>query len=337
MARRHRTAVQNKRPPREDVAHDSFSPFLEGVLLFLIVAVFAALRLRLLDLPLERDEGEYAYAGQLLLQGIPPYALLSPLPWLIAAAGLGLLISIREMRPRARFVIAFSIASLAAVIPGLYFRPHYFIVLFPAIALLNAAAVAGGARVLAGRAMQAVPATLFALALVFSIGMRWNFLAEMNPDQLNRRIYSASPFAEAVTIGDCIREHTSPSDRIAVIGSEPEIYFYAQRRSATGYIYTYPLMEKQAYASKMQREMIAEVERANPRYLVMIGVGESWREQPGSDRTIFDWSERVVNHSYTLDGVADMLPDGTRWVWGPEAARYEPRAQSVLMVFRRRG
>ena len=26
-------------------------------------------------MPLERDEGEYAYAGQLMLQGIPPYQL----------------------------------------------------------------------------------------------------------------------------------------------------------------------------------------------------------------------------------------------------------------------
>jgi hypothetical protein len=30
---------------------------------------------RLRDFPLERDEGAYAYAGQLILQGIPPYEL----------------------------------------------------------------------------------------------------------------------------------------------------------------------------------------------------------------------------------------------------------------------
>ena len=30
-------------------------------------------RLRVASAPLERDEGEYAYAGQLILQGIPPY------------------------------------------------------------------------------------------------------------------------------------------------------------------------------------------------------------------------------------------------------------------------
>lgn len=35
----------------------------------------AGVRLRLADVPLERDEGEYAYAGQLILDGIPPYRL----------------------------------------------------------------------------------------------------------------------------------------------------------------------------------------------------------------------------------------------------------------------
>src|SRR5260370_23684625 len=44
-------------------------------LLLLVVLSSSLIRLRLLSLPLERDEGEYAYAGQLLLQGIPPYQL----------------------------------------------------------------------------------------------------------------------------------------------------------------------------------------------------------------------------------------------------------------------
>ena len=43
--------------------------------LVLVLVLVAAVRLRLLNFPLERDEGEYAYAGQLMLQGIPPYQL----------------------------------------------------------------------------------------------------------------------------------------------------------------------------------------------------------------------------------------------------------------------
>ena len=44
------------------------------IVVALILAAVAMIRVRLLDVPLDRDEGEYAYFGQLLLQGIPPYA-----------------------------------------------------------------------------------------------------------------------------------------------------------------------------------------------------------------------------------------------------------------------
>jgi len=40
----------------------------------LIIVFVVLVRVRLLEIPLERDEGEYAYMGQLLLQDIPPYS-----------------------------------------------------------------------------------------------------------------------------------------------------------------------------------------------------------------------------------------------------------------------
>ena len=51
---------------------------LEAAWIFLAVIVLGlvvTIRIRLFGIPLERDEGEYAYAGQLMLQGIPPYKL----------------------------------------------------------------------------------------------------------------------------------------------------------------------------------------------------------------------------------------------------------------------
>src|SRR5205814_80959 len=45
------------------------------ILAAIVFGVVIAIRIRLLGIPLERDEGEYAYAGQLILQGIPPYKL----------------------------------------------------------------------------------------------------------------------------------------------------------------------------------------------------------------------------------------------------------------------
>ena len=45
--------------------------------LLVVMMFFVFVRVRLRDLPLERDEGEFAYVGQLMLQGIPPYKIAS--------------------------------------------------------------------------------------------------------------------------------------------------------------------------------------------------------------------------------------------------------------------
>ena len=37
-------------------------------------------------------------------------------------------------------------------------------------------------------------------------------------------------------VADYLKSHCAPDARIAVMGSEPEIFFYAHRRSATGHI-----------------------------------------------------------------------------------------------------
>ena len=49
--------------------------FWGWIALGLIVAFYVLVRARLLGVPLERDEGEHAYAGQLVLHGVPPYTL----------------------------------------------------------------------------------------------------------------------------------------------------------------------------------------------------------------------------------------------------------------------
>src|ERR1039458_7731908 len=43
------------------------------ILVGLTILFVVVVRVRLRDMPLERDEGEYAYVGQLMLHGVPPY------------------------------------------------------------------------------------------------------------------------------------------------------------------------------------------------------------------------------------------------------------------------
>src|SRR5205807_3841406 len=108
------------------------------------------------------------------------------------------------------------------------------------------------------------------------------FFLESSPADASRMIYPESPFGESIRIAEYLREHTTRGDTIAVLGSEPQIYFYSNRHSATGYIYTYGLMEAQKYATQMQQEMIHEIERTRPKFLIFVVMPDSWLQRPES-------------------------------------------------------
>ena len=138
-------------------------------------------------------------------------------------------------------------------------------------------------------------------------------------------------------IGDYIREHSAPDARVAVIGSEPQIYFYAHRRSASGFIYMYDLVQLHSYAGQFQREMIAEIEAAKPLFLVKVMVSSSWLNWPGADNTLHDWSDRYPRQFYERIGSVYIYPTYADYVWG-EAARNEKNDTPFLVdVYRRKG
>ena len=152
---------------------------------------------------------------------------------------------------------------------------------------------------------------------------------------------ATSPFSEAVEISRYLASHCAPEARILVMGSEPEIYFYSRRRSATGYICTYPLMERQPYAAAMQREMIQEIERANPAYVVFVNIHTSWQQSLTYTNTaIFDWFDKYRQEHLQLVGVTEILPDQRRGrdiFVVPSAQKHKLRPERHLLLCRSAG
>jgi hypothetical protein len=246
--------------------------------------------------------------------------------WILAAVGVEVLWWKRENRTSAVFVTAFLFFSFLAVCPGLYFRAHYFVLMLPAIALLAGATVSSTRK---------VTWWMYGVVLLISIAEQREFLFHATPIEASRRMYGFCPFPEAIQIGAYLRTHTAKDSRIAVLGSEPEIYFYANRRSATGYIYTYALMETQPFALAMQEEMIRELENARPEYVVFVNMDNSWMRLRDSYVKIDDWWNAYAQN-YTLAGVADMISaDRTEYHWD----HLEPylKEPSFISIFKRKG
>ena len=255
----------------------------------------------------------------------------------VGAIGLGALVRDRR-RPQAMFILLLTAVSCIATTVGLHFRPQYCILLLPALALLTATGFDALGRLLVSRSGvlgRAVPVVLVVALLGQPLYASWRVLFKLRPAEASRVIYGDNPFSESREIARYIREHTAPGDRIAVIGSEPQIYFYSGRRSATGYIYTYALMELQPFASAMQQQMIREIESADPRYLVFVRVAGSWLYQENSDQTIFGWFDQY-HRTFKRVGVVDILPRrGTVYRWDADAVGYTPRSDMWLMIFER--
>jgi hypothetical protein len=148
-------------------------------------------------------------------------------------------------------------------------------------------------------------------------------------------VNGTNPFPESVKIGEYIRTQSSPSDTIAVLGSEPQIYFYAKRHSATGYIYTYGLMEPQPYAHQMQQEMIREIETARPKFLVLVIVNRSWLAGRDSDQTILRWADSFCDANYEEVGLVNISDEGTDYYFSGRPVNVTPTTEHIL-IYRRK-
>jgi hypothetical protein len=257
--------------------------------------------------------------------------------WTLAAVGLlGCAIS-PPIRSSAGFLMAFAFFSAIAVCSGFYFRPHYFILFLPALSLLTGAALAGVFTVLGtgGRALGFAILAAFAACLAWPLWSERDFFFERPLAEANQLVNGTNPFPESIRIADYIRAESASTDTIAVLGSEPQIYFYSQRRSATGYIYTYALMEPQPYAHQMQEEMIHEIETAGPRFLVLVVMNKSWLAGPDSDQTIFRWADSYCDANYEEVGLINIFDRGTDYYFSTPPAGVKPAADHIL-IYRRK-
>ena len=258
--------------------------------------------------------------------------------WVIAVVGL--IGCIARSRPRiaVNFLAPFALFSGMAVCPGLYFRPHYFVLFLPAVSLFVAIAVVRSVE----QFQNAKPTLTFAVWLIFASCLAWPLFAERDffferpIAEVNRMVNGINPFPESIKIADFVRSQSGPSDTIAVLGSEPQIYFYSQRHSATGYIYTYSLMEPQPYAHQMQDEMIAEIEAARPKFLILIGVAISWLPRAESDQTIVRWAAQYCDANYDTVGLVHIFDEGTDYYLSGKPPNVRSAPEHIV-IYQRKG
>lgn len=210
------------------------------------------------------------------------------------------------------------VASAAGVAVGLQFRPHYFVQAVPALAALAGVGLAALARLAAARAPRAALAgAVLAGGLLVALPALANraVLAADSPRAAARALWGLNPFPEALDLARYVARTSAPDEAVFVIGSEPQIFFYAERPSATRYIFFYPLTGGYPNARERQREVMAEVAAARPRYVIWVHVPTSLLISERTDPWVFEESARLLAERYGLELVVHPDAAGEDYVF----------------------
>ena len=287
------------------------------------------------------SEVPWSLAPRLFFHGVSQIIPNTILLWLVAAAGLGLVWWPGRFRTVRLPLSSLVVISFLAVCPGFYFRMHYFLLMLPAVALCAAWAVNAVDQLWLQSSSSAKtiswPVRAYGLVLAVTIFANRETWFQATPAQAAAKIYGGNPFTESEMVSAFIRTNSPPGARVAVLGSEPQIYFLSHRHAATGYIYMYPLMEPQLFADRMQQEMIREIEAADPEYVVTVLVAGSWLPRPESDTRLLDWWSQAYVTNFTLAGVVVMDPPReSRYFLGPNITNYQGLPDCGLAIFQRK-
>jgi 4-amino-4-deoxy-L-arabinose transferase-like glycosyltransferase len=259
--------------------------------------------------------------------------------WILALLGVTAVLWSPGARRQSVFLILFLLCSFLALCPGGYFRPHYYILLLPAVSILVAVAVSSATEKLTqqNKLVAMIPLLVFLACVGFSVFRQRQTYFSLTPDEVVQSIYGNNAFVPVLKVADYIRENSPADARIAVLGSEPEIYFYARRHSATGYMYMYSLIVHHKYTERMRNEMVHELEMNWPLYVVFVDVWDDWGPPEGGPQLaeFLPRLREIINRSYNIVGIAD-IDESTRYVWDAGAQNYQPHSSKVIYVLRRK-
>lgn len=226
--------------------------------------------------------------------------------------------------------ILFAVGSIASIMPGFFFRPHYYVMLLPIVSLCAGT----GIYFLKNRFYHQL-ASLFMVAILPFLALSTYYNYTTSHVNILRKEYEIAPFAEAKKIGEFVAMHSKPDDRVLVFGSEPQIYFHANRRAACGFLYFWPFVENQSLNVQMQELAIQQIDSLQPSVIVFTQ-RVSWDVVDHSPKQLFYWIEEYKKN-YNKIGLIDIFPTkATVYSWEEDQHSLNPEGKYYLEVYARK-
>lgn len=237
------------------------------------------------------------HAADSITGGAPglPIALADLPLWLAGAAGLAV-VAVREPAAPLRAVALLGATTLGAALLAGHPYAHYYVPLIVPLAL--------GAGALTGELERRTPGWLGALliAAVVAAPLVRTSATLASAEASTERLLARVPGVRAAPdVASYLATRTRPGEPIAVLGSEPQLYFLAGRPAATRMAILYPLSGGYPHSEALFDELRTALSTANARYLVVADDWRSFAEARPNARRLQQRLTALIDADYELE------------------------------------
>lgn len=199
--------------------------------------------------------------------------------------------------------------------------PHYYLLLAPFVVLLCAGSFSSLLEKIKIKQQGSeskniiLIAVLAIIVIIFSLNLGEQFF--LKPREFAKWLWNSdNTWGEMVFMGDKIKQYTKKDDRIFVGGSEPQLYYFSQRRSASQFDTTFPLSINTPWCEYYQTQAIKELNNNKPTAIILpIGDVSLW--EPGAPTIFIDYLRKELKENYKLVGGAVSKYEVSTYI-GPE-------------------
>jgi len=229
-------------------------------------------------------------------------------------------------------IILIIIGACLSVVPGLRFYAHYWIHFMPGVAL-GVAILFGALKLFENKMIANGALVLFILLFIFSLNQRKEYYFNPNYTRVLHATYGDNPFPEMDAIGKYLQKKMNTTDQVGVLGSEPQLFMYLNKKSPTRHVFPGFFMSDALRGPGFQQEMITDFTKTNPKYMVFVNHPYSWLVKDAR-QPIFDWYNSYVMKNYHPVGFADIKNNApTTYVWDAAALSYKPTGEKNIVVW----
>jgi Dolichyl-phosphate-mannose-protein mannosyltransferase len=180
--------------------------------------------------------------------------------------------------------------SIVSVCPGWYFRFHYFQYLFIPCALLMAYNLVHYDALFGNFAKKIKRTWFLTFSLVVTLAVQIEYFGLKSAEHVSASMYQWAYFGGMRDVGNYLKNHVKPNEYVGQLTREPQIWFYSQTQAASGFLYSYPLIENHIYAHKMVEQYIQETEKHHPNWFVYADIHEE-DANPESEERLKSWAK----------------------------------------------